>query len=454
MSSSNAPFLSAGVDIGTTTISLTVANITGQRQELSFNLPNRSSLPASESFRHEQDPECILACVTDALNGILTDHPGIRAIGLTGQMHGFVYTDADGLAVSPLYTWQDVRAAEPFDDSRSYCEEIYRRTGETIRPGYGFATHFYNAENGLVPETAVSLCTIMDYIAMRLTGRKRPLMHPSNAAGLGLFSAADSAFQTSALEKLGGPKLDWPEIAADCSLVGWHRGIPVITAIGDNQASFFGSVSDEEGSILLNYGTGSQISLLDPDPSLPICGPLERRPHLNGRYLLCGCALCGGRAYALLERFFHLYQQAAGQGDHDQYETLNTLAEEALEKGYALPVRTTFCGTRQDPGLLGMISGISEENFTPGALTLGILRGMADELHALLPANQSAARRLIASGNAVRKNSAFQKVLSAAFGLPLLMPAISEEAAFGAALSAACFSGQGISLEAVKACIH
>ncbi len=44
-------------------------------------------------------------------------------IGFTGQMHGMLYVDASGMAVSPLYTWQDGSGEIPLEDGRT-CVEI------------------------------------------------------------------------------------------------------------------------------------------------------------------------------------------------------------------------------------------------------------------------------------------------------------------------------------------
>ena len=45
-----------------------------------------------------------------------------------------------------------------------------------------------------------------------------------------------------------------------------------------------------------------------------VCTGIEARPFLHGDYLLAGASLCGGKAYALLEKFFReLVKEATGQ---------------------------------------------------------------------------------------------------------------------------------------------
>ncbi|MBQ2017498.1 MAG: membrane protein insertase YidC, partial [Alphaproteobacteria bacterium] len=76
-------------------------------------------------------------------------------------------------------------------------------TGYRISPGYGLATHYANTLDGTVPENAVMLCTVMDYLVMELTGRKKPLMHSSNAASLGLYRICDNTFDRDAVLRCG-----------------------------------------------------------------------------------------------------------------------------------------------------------------------------------------------------------------------------------------------------------
>ena len=441
--------LSLGIDIGTTTISAAVADMDAHCQIACYTLPNKSAVKTDESYRHEQDAAWIADKLSKFLESVIGAFPGICSIGVTGQMHGIVYTDKAGNAVSPLYTWQDARAAQIEADNVSYTQHILDKTGYTVMPGYGFATHYYNDRNGLVPETAVSLCTIGDYAVMRMTGNTRPLLHASNAASLGFFDDKTGSFNREALGKIGLSADFLPDVAVGEPVAGFYHGIPVTVALGDNQAAFFGSVRDEQNDLSVNYGTGSQISLCVnatfPTPLLP----LERRPYIEGRALLNGSALCGGRAYALLEKFIRAVREA----DTEQYDFLNTLAEKGLSAENPLEVRTTFCGSRKDPSLRGSIENIGEDNFTPEALACGVLEGMVDELYDMYEKSGVTMRgRLIASGNAVQKNPTLCRLLSARFGMPLFLPALREEAAFGASLAAAHFA-LALPLNEVKSCI-
>ena len=412
-----------GVDIGTTTLSLIVSGVHTGEVVYHLTLLNDSRLPESEG-QSLQDAQRIAALALDAVSSLRDAFPGICAIGVTGQMHGVVLLDDQGEAVSPLYTWQNSLA-----DS-AVCNEILAKTGMRVYPGYGHATLYALARAGRLPAQATQYCTIMDYIVMRLTGEKTPLMHSTNAAALGLWNIKAGCFNAAALEVLNLGPLRAPATTCSLRTAGLHDGIPVCVAVGDNQASFFGSVQDETHSLLMNYGTGSQLSMVCSSPDTP---GGEIRPYFGAQYLLCRSALCGGRAYAMLERFFAAFVSQAGYSNESQYETLNALAAAAYDEGRRLHVNTQFCGTRENPDLRGGIAGIDEASFTPGALALGVLQGMVDELHNGFEAPVQI-RRLVASGNAVRKNPMLRRLLSDTFSMPLLLTAQQEEAALGAAL--------------------
>lgn len=198
-------------------------------------------------------------------------------------------------------------------------------------------------------------------------------------------------------------------------------------------------MKESDCSALANFGTGSQISMVGRLPG-GADGDIEQRPYLNGSFLVSGSALCGGRAYALLERFFAAYAGRLGV-DEPQYTLLNRLAAEGVDR--PLDVRATFCGRRSDPLLRGEIRGIGEDNFTPEGLAAGVLYGMAEELHAMFAAMtpQRPVTTLAASGNAVRLNPALRQVLARVFGMAVKIPVHTEEAAHGAAMYASLAAG-------------
>ncbi|MBQ3374403.1 MAG: hypothetical protein IJG40_14870 [Oscillospiraceae bacterium] len=437
--------MSIGLDIGTTTISSVFTVGKSLTAEETSTLPNSSFLPKKAEWESLQDPAVIAESVINQLDGMLDRHPDTQVIGLTGQMHGILYTGADGEPVSPLFTWQDRRGNVPCFDGKSVCDLLKDRCGVHAYTGYGFVTHLFHVLSGSVPNGVESFCTIGDWIAMTLTGRKKPLLHSSNAASLGLYNVEKDFFDVSVLREFGIREEMIPEVTPDYSCIGTYRGIPVCTAIGDNQASFLGTVRQAKDTVLVNMGTGGQISVFSRKP---LSAPgIEARPLFRDAFLLAGSSLCGGRAYAVLKDFFKAFAEASGLPCDDAaiYAVMARLLEEREKTEESLEVCTAFDGTRENPGLRGSVRNISVDNFTPGNLVYGVLSGMADELWQLYRSmeigQQTSGKQLLASGNGLRKNIWLQRIMSERFGMPLTVTERAEEAACGAAVAGLIAAG-------------
>ena len=214
-------------------------------------------------------------------------------------------------------------------------------------------------------------------------------------------------------------------------------------AIGDNQASFLGAAGNEKNTLLVNMGTGGQISVLS-DQYFTAEG-IEARPFLQGAYLLAGSSLCGGKAYALLEKFFREFMKAATGQEEPLYKTLEKLARDGKascvgkEEKQRLQIETTFDGTRVHPEQSGSITNLCAENFTPAAFVYGTLEGMSRELYQMYQTIQNGTgmkiKRMIGSGNGLRKNPVLCEIVEEMFGAKLVLAKCEEEAATGAAVS-------------------
>lgn len=459
-----------GIDIGTTTISMVVYEWSKKEVLLSLTREHNSFLKSAHSWERIQDVSAIEKTAGEMLSELFSEYDAaeIAAIGLSGQMHGILYVDKDGNAVSPLYTWQDQSGRNPVrskGDCLKVTDWIREQCGREECTGYGLVTHLALMEQKKVPSNAVSFCTIADYFGMCLTGRRLPLLHTTMAASTGFFDVEKGCFLENELRRLGVDLSLLPQVTDRIMEIGTYGNVPVFTALGDNQASFLGSIgSCPEGSyskqdtLLVNMGTGGQISMVS-DRYYRIPG-IDTRPFLNGTYLLAGASLCGGKAYAMLEGFFRTYAAAAGAKEKSQYDIMQQLAEqtmraieakkaETVEKSgkscsrsrNLIPaVKTTFLGTRQNPEERGSIAELGEENFTPGGLILGVLYGMADELAKMYEniyrTTGKQASQIIASGNGIRLNPVLQQVLEQRFGQKIRLSECREEAACGAAVVA------------------
>lgn len=399
-----------GIDIGTTSICGVVINTENGEVLNSISQNSNAFLQTENDFEKIQSVEKIMEIAFDILNSLITDKTAV--IGITGQMHGIVYTNALGVAVSPLYTWQDGRGNLPYKNGVTYAEFLNSNTG------FGNTTHFYNSENGLVPSDAANYCTIHDYFVMRLCGLEKAVMHISDGASLGNFDLKTKKFTVPCDV----------EITEGYALSGEYNGIPVSVAIGDNQASVLASAT--ENDVLINVGTGSQISVIC-DSIITEKG-IETRPFFENKYLCVGAALCGGRAYAVLKDFYKKLLAFGGEiSDGQVYEIMDKMAEMGNS---SLKADTRFSGTREDQTVKGAVTQITESNFTPENLTVAVLEGIIDELLAMYAKMGIKKTGVVGSGNGIRKNKVLTKTAEQKLQQKMKIPKNTEEAAVGAAM--------------------
>lgn len=373
--------------------------------------------------------------------------PYAAGIGITGQMHGILYTDGKGQAVSPLYTWQDQRGLRKTKDGESLAERLSQWTGHPVFSGYGLVTHAALLERREVPEQAISLCTIADYAAMDLVNKTTPIMEASNAASIGFYDVERGYFDEKALVLAGIDVNLLPSVLPPMALVGKTKnGVSVFNAIGDNQASVLGSLRSLNSSILLNVGTGGQLTAYT-EKFVSVEG-LETRPFPGGGFLLVGASLAGGKSYAMLEGLFRSVIEAFVETEEPApllYDKMEALLDREWPSMNKLKVHTQFFGTRQKPDLRGIIEDIGAVNFTPQHLIVGFLEGMAEELYGYyerLPEDiRTGFQSIIGSGNGIRSNYHLRRLCGERFDMPIRFPVFREEASVGAALHAAVALG-------------
>ncbi len=402
--------IAIGIDLGTTSVCGVALDTENGKVLSSVTKNSEAFISDCQPFEKIQSTEKIIDIAKGILDELMSED--VSVIGVTGQMHGIVYIDKDGNAVSPLYTWQDGRGDFPYKGT-TYAKYLGGATG------FGCVTDLYNRENGIRPENAVTFCTIHDYFVMKLCGRKTPIVHASDAASFGCFDIETMQFTN-------GLSLD---VTSDFKIAGEYKGIPVSVAIGDNQASVFSCI--KEGELLLNFGTGSQISAICDKV---IKGEnIETRPYLGGKYLCVGAALCGGRAYSMLKDF---YREILGYvGDYDEKQVYGIM-DRMLEKPCENPIiaDTRFAGTRADSSIAGNLKNITIDNLNPSSLTYAILCGMVTELYEMFYGKDIKYSALVGSGNGIRKNPALVRIAQEKFGMNMKIPAHLEEAAVGAAM--------------------
>ena len=430
--------ITAGIDIGTTSISAVLWDAKAKKQLDSKTIPNNTRIK-TEAFMHEQDAQKIISVCLEVIGQWKAAYPQIGRIGITGQMHGIVYVGQEGNLLSSLITWQDERGNQPYKDGVSYARYLQDQTGYPMSTGYGLTTHFCQTVQNRIPEGASRICTIMDYLAMVLCKEKEPVIHPSNAASLGLFDIQGCRFDEEAVRRAGMDPSFLPKVISGEQVIGTMAdGTEVLIPIGDNQAGTYAVLTNPK-DVLVNLGTSSQISMICD--RYTIKPGLECRPYVKGKYLLLYAGLCGGVSFAMLNNFFQEVCRifSAEASKEEVYARMMEEAEKACSNPDALTVSTLFRGKRSDPSLRGSVTNIDMNNFTPGNLILGFYRGVIGELMEAYRQMEAAENggELLLGGNALRRNPLLRRLCGEMFGRKVRLLELKEEAALGAAFLAA-----------------
>lgn len=441
-----------GIDIGTTSVSAVLYDCADHEILANASEDHGAYVHGKSAGHREQDPQRILSCIDQVLRALelKTARLSPEGICVTGQVHGFLLVSADGVPCNNFFTWEDLRSLEPSPSGSPWIDEVLNlyksvtpideRT--TVGPGYAAANLFVLSRKGMLPDADYCICSIQDFVIINLTGAAGTdaVTDQSCAHSTGLYLPVQKVWNKELLAAINISPHQMPIVKDSGSYCGvtvprpnLPGGIPVYTGLGDNQAAFLASVQEPAETVLVNVGTGSQVSVWVP--AFAAVQGIDTRPYLDGAHLLVGAPLCGGRAFSQIKDFIgRIGTEIFGR---------NPTADELYEKlvrtvryDTDLVCRTTFAGTRTNPDERGLLANISNDNLTVGDLTASVLHGIARELHELFRLTGAQCRRLVGTGNAVRKNPVLRRCIADRFRMDLAVPPYEEVAALGAALVA------------------
>ena len=273
-----APLVLA-LDLGTGSVK---AGLVGPDGDLAAQASRPYPVLAPRPGWSESDPRDWWAGVVAASREVLAgvDPARVRAIGLSGQMHGVVLVDTEEQALGRAVLWSDTRSAAHLNPFRAVDPERRRNP-----PVAGFAGPTLLWLRGHEPERYAAARRALqpkDWLRLHLTGEAAG--DPSDASGTLLYDFAAGDWDGELAETLGlrpsllpplqpsgraGGRLR-PGPAAD---LGLPAGLEVAVGAADTAAALLGS-GLRPGEAQLTVGTGAQV--LVASAALP-----PARPALN-----------------------------------------------------------------------------------------------------------------------------------------------------------------------------
>jgi xylulokinase len=189
----------------------------------------------------------------------------VRAIGLSGQMHGATLLDAADNVLRPCILWNDTRSAAQCEALTRDCSRLHEIAGNLAMPGFTAPKLAWVREHE--PEIFKRVATVLlpkDWLRLTLTGAKVSEM--SDAAGTLWFDVAKRDWSDALLSATGltrahmpslieGPQVSGQLTDAAARELGLTAGIPVVGGAGDNAASAIGIGAVKAGDSFVSLGT-------------------------------------------------------------------------------------------------------------------------------------------------------------------------------------------------------
>ena len=298
-----------GLDLGTSEIKAVVIDANGQ-------LLASAGEPLEVSRPHphwaEQNPDDWWQATQRAVGRLRQKLPQrwaeIRAIGLSGQMHGAVLLSREGRVLRPAILWNDTRSAAQCEQLTQAAPELLEVAGNLAMPGFTAPKLLWIArhEPQIFEQTATVLLP-KDYLRWMMSGEKVSEM--SDAAGTLWLDVAKRDWSDSLLAACGLSRDQMPRLVEGSEVSAtlkndiaraWGLRDDVIIAGGggDNAASAVGIGAVAPGDAFISLGTSGVLFAVNdrfrPNPQSALhafCHALPNSWHQMSVMLTAASAL-------------------------------------------------------------------------------------------------------------------------------------------------------------------
>ncbi len=420
------------------------------------NIVCTHSLPLSIQRPHPQWSEQSAAEWWQVTNDLMTkmrEKAGkawyaVKAIGLSGQMHGAVLLGKDNQVLRPVILWNDTRSAEECAQLEAAVPDLHGLTGNLAMPGFTAPKLLWVKKHE--PEIFVQTASVLlpkDYIRFLMTGKKVSEM--SDAAGMLWLDVAKRDWSDKVLAATGLTRENMPVLIEGSESSGtllpeivekWGLSAEVVVAGGggDNAASAVGVGAVNPGDAFISLGTSGVVFVVNeayrPAPKDAVhcfCHALPERWHQMS--VMLSAAAC-----------LSWYCKLIGVREADLLVEIAGLSEE--QKANApifLPYLSGERTPHNDPFASGIFHGIrhSSDRAVMGyAVIEGVGFGIADGVRVLQESGTHIEQCSLLGGGA--RSPFWAKLLADTLQLPIVTHKGGETGgALGAARLAALAAG-------------
>lgn len=394
----------------------------------------------------EQDPtvwiDAVDATVLEVLKKLGKRKDDVKAIGVSGQQHGFVPLDKKGRVIRPAKLWCDTSTIEQcrqFEAEFGGAEGLIELAGNAMLPGYTAPKILWLKQNE--PKNYKALETVLlphDYINFHLTGDRG--MEYGDASGTALLDVRERKWCEPLIEFIDSDLRDaLPPLASSRRAFGLLREklrqtwglskgeVTVSAGGGDNMMGAIGTGNVQPGVVTVSLGTSGTVYAHAADPVIDPQGEIAAFCDGTDRWLPLACTMNVTVATEQVRRMFGW--------SHEQMEAAVSEAPAGADGLVFLP----YLNGERTPNLpqgTGVLHGMKTTNLTPANLARatmeGVTLGLAYGLGRFRELGiQPTEIRLTGGGS---KSAIWRQLAADIFGVPTICLASAEGAALGAAI--------------------
>lgn len=252
-----------GIDLGTSGVKAILLSeegkvIASHGEPLQINRPH--------PLWSEQDPASWWSATDAAVLALGQKHSlsNVRAVGLTGQMHGATLLDKQQNILRPAILWNDGRSAQECRELEASVPNSRQITGNLMMPGFTAPKLKWVAKHE--PDVFAQIDKVLlpkDYLRWKMSGVFASDM--SDAAGTMWLDVGQRDWSDELLTATGLNRSHMPALFEGSQITGellasiaqrWHMPVvPVVAGGGDNAAGAVGVGLYRSGQAMLSLGT-------------------------------------------------------------------------------------------------------------------------------------------------------------------------------------------------------
>ncbi|MGH9874255.1 MAG: xylulokinase [Pyrinomonadaceae bacterium] len=410
----------------------------------------------------EQDPKDWWRATTTAVREVLsrTSADEIKAVGLSGQMHGSVLLDRSDEVLRPAIIWCDQR-------TDSQCKSLIEKIGAqrlielTCNPaltGFTLPKMLWVREHE--PQVWKELRSVLlpkDYVRLKLSGDRATDV--ADASGTLLFDVTAREWSKEMLsaaeidEHLLPRVYESPETTGSISkagaeATGLRAGTPIVAGAGDQAAGAVGIGIVRPGTASATIGTSGVVFAATDRPVLDSKGRVHTFCHaIPGRWHVMGVTQAAG----LSLRWFRDQFGAIGEDDGDGYDRLTKEASSVsagsdgiIWTPYLMGERTPHLDPFARAALVGLTAGHRRAHILRAVME-GVAFSLRDTFE-IFKEMQVQVREIRLGGGGAR-SSLWRQIQADVYGQQVNIVAAEEGAAYGAALLAGVAIGNWTSVD-------